>query len=111
MVQGPGRYGVVAVINDLDAVDVLVGSYDLIGEEEAYYRHILMAQLHNLLIQLYALGGIQTLACPLDHFVHCGVAVNMVIVEAAVGMVKIGYHIVGIRPVKGTQCKLKGNYD
>ena len=28
-----------------------------------------MAQLHNLLIQLYALGGIQSLACPLDHFI------------------------------------------
>lgn len=88
LVQGPGRYGEVAVINDLDAVDVLVGltihwgrGVHIIGISSRPSSTIYYTALRA---RRYPESGLK----PLDHFVHCGAAVNMVIVETAVGMVK-----------------------
>ena len=56
-VQGPVVYREVGVIEDLDAVDLSIGTDDFVGEEQADDRQVFVAEFNDFGVQFGTFGG------------------------------------------------------
>ena len=86
----PAGHGIVAVVDDPDALEAVLGREVLVGEIERDLVGVLVGDLHDLLVHLGTLGRVVLLAGLDEQLVDGGVGIDASPVEGAVGREEVG---------------------